>query len=205
MIEIYDNLLQIAVLLFCINAAGFRAVRFRSRSWSILGFFFGSWMLGDLYWLACLVFYKTTPQISVISDLNWYASFLFLYLLLRHVSPPEKLQRSSPLSWLGPVFAAGMAVFFMFWGEIISNLIYAGLMGLLLFSVIRRLADKSNTGRQRFLLVLLLAFCLLEYSLWTASCFWNEEVALHPYYLFDLLVTLSFLLYLPAVKKAVTE
>ena len=205
MIERYENALQVVVLAICIIITIIRAARFRSRSWTILAFFYGGWMLGEIYWIACLLFYDKTPQISVISDLSWYASYIFLYMLLRHLLPPEKITGISLISWIGPVFAVGMAVFFMFHGEIVSNLIYAGLMGLLLFSAIRRLTQKDMETRKRFLPLIILILCLLEYALWTASCFWNEELLFQPYYVFDILLTLCLPFFLPATKKAVTE
>ena len=203
MIERYENALQIAVLAICVIVAVYRAVRYRSRSWTLLSFFYGSCLLGDVYWLVCLLFYGDTPQISIVSDLSWYAAYIFLYLLFRQTAPPEELKDANTVSWLGPVFALGMAVFFMHWGEIVSNLIYAVLMGLLLYAAVRRLADKSRPGRHSFLPAMILIFCLLEYSLWTASCFWDETVLVHPYYVFDMLLTVSFLFFIPATKKAV--
>ena len=200
MIEQIDNGIQIAVLAICVIAAIFKAAKYRSRSWTLLAFFYASWLLGDIYWTVCLHFYDKTPEISVVSDLSWYASYIFLYLLLRHNSPPEALAGKKITPWLGPVFATLMALFFMQRGEIISNLIYAGLMGLLLYAAISRLTER----RDRALPVVILIFCLLEYALWTASCFWNDPIQFHPYYCFDLLLTLSFPFFLPAARKAVT-
>ena len=204
MIERYENAIQIAILAVCVIMASYRAVTYRSRSWTLLSLFYGSWVLGDVYWLVCLLFYDKTPHISVVADLSWYASYIFLYLLLRSTSPPEEIKETRLISWLGPVFAIGMAVFFMFRGEIMSNIIYGGLMGLLLFSSIRRLADKDRPGCNPFLPAMILIFCLLEYGLWTASCFWDETVLLHPYYIFDILLTVSLPFFIPAAKKAVT-
>ena len=144
MIESIDNGIQITVLVVCVIAAIFKAARHRSRSWTLLTFFYASWLLGDIYWTVCLLFYDKTPEISVASDLSWYASYIFLYLLLRHTSPPEELEGKIITPWLGPVFALGMALFFMQRGEIVNDLIYAGLMGLLLFSTIRRLTERRN-------------------------------------------------------------
>ena len=200
MIEQIDNGLQIAVLVLCVTAAIFKAAGYRSRSWTLLAFFYGSWLLGDVYWSVCLLFYDKTPEISVVSDLSWYASYIFLYMLLRRVSPPEELAGRRILPWLGPVFALGMALFFMRRGEIVNNLIYAALMGLLLYASIHRLIERRN----RTLPALILVFCLLEYALWTASCFWNDAILLHPYYWFDFLLTVSFPFFLPAVRKAVS-
>ena len=197
MIERIENALQIGVLVVCAAIAVYRTVKHRGEAWMLLSFFYGSWLLGDIYWLACLVFYDGTPQISAVSDLSWYASYIFLYLLLRHTAPPEKPFGTKVLPWLGPVFTAGMAVFFMLRGEIAANVAYAALMGFLLYAAIRRLAER----RSLTLSVLILVFCLLEYALWTASCFWNDEIVLHPYYWFDFLLTVSFPFFLPATER----
>ena len=197
MIERIENALQIGTLVVCAAIALYRIVKRRGEAWTLLSFFYGSWLLGDVYWLACLVFYDGTPQISAVSDLSWYASYIFLYLLLRHTAPPEKPFGAKVLPWLGPVFTAGMGVFFMLRGEIAANVAYAALMGFLLYAAIRRLMERRSV----YLSVLILVFCLLEYALWTASCFWNDEIVLHPYYWFDFLLTVSFPFFLPATER----
>ena len=205
MIESFDNSLQIIVLLICASIALYKAITQHSQTWVLAFLFFGSWVLGDIYWLVCLLFYGKTPQISIVSDLSWYASYIFLYLLLYHRSAPDKESIKHLIPWLGPIFAAGMAIFFMQWGEILSNLIYASLMGLLLFAALGRKIDRRRYRNQHFLSGMILLFCLLEYGLWTASCFWSSDTLSNPYYWFDFLLTLSFIFLLPAIKKAVTE
>ncbi|MBQ1318576.1 MAG: hypothetical protein IIY47_02935 [Solobacterium sp.] len=205
MIESIENALQIIVLLICSGIALYRAIANHSQTWVLAFLFFGSWLLGDIYWLVCLLFYGQTPQISIVSDLSWYGSYIFLYLLLYHSSAPDKDSRKHRLPWLGPVFAAGMAVFFITQGELLSNLIYASLMGLLLFAALSRKIDRKRYQNQQFLSGMILLFCLLEYGLWTASCFWKTDTLSNPYYWFDFLLTVSFVFFLPAIKKAVTE
>lgn len=205
MIESIENALQIIVLLICSGIALYRAIANHSQTWVLAFLFFGSWLLGDIYWLVCLLFYGQTPQISIVSDLSWYGSYIFLYLLLYHSSAPDKDSRKHRLPWLGPVFAAGMAVFFITQGELLSNLIYASLMGLLLFAALNRQINRKQYQNQQLLSGMILLFCLLEYGLWTASCFWKTDTLSNPYYWFDFLLTLSFVFFLPAIKKAVTE
>ena len=95
MIESIDNGIQITVLVVCVIAAIFKAARHRSRSWTLLTFFYASWLLGDIYWTVCLLFYDKTPEISVVSDLSWYASYIFLYLQVV-LGPGTQLRRNSP-------------------------------------------------------------------------------------------------------------
>ena len=203
MIESIDNSLQIVVLLICAGIAVQRSIKYRSRSWTLLFFFFGSWVLGSIYWLMCLLFYDKTPQISAVSDLSWYASLLFLYLLLSRLAPYEGLKRKRFLPWAGPVFAAAMAMFFMLRGEILSNLVYAVFMGLLMFSSVRILSDGAVHRKQHFLAIVVLVLCLLEYALLVSSCFWTSDTLANPYYWFDFLITACFPLIILATKKAV--
>ncbi len=204
MIELYENIIQITVLIICVIVALSRSLAARSRTLAMLSFVYGSWVLGDLYWLACLLFFDKTPEISVVSDLSWYASYIFLFLLLRYIIPPEELSGTKAVAWLGPLFTAGMAFFFMTFGDILNNLIYAALMGFLFYASLRRLADTGVSRPKLILPLLILIFCLLEYGLWTASCFGSNDAVNYPYYIFDLLLTVSFPFFLPAVKKAVT-
>ena len=96
-----------------------------------------------------------------------------------------------------------MAGFFMQWGEIMSNLIYALILGLLLFSAIRRLVDAHLFRAERSLCVTTIIFCLLIYCLWITSCFWKTDTLANPYYWFDFLLTASFPFFLPATRRAV--
>lgn len=204
MIESYENAIQVTVLLACLGIALIRAVSQRERGWTLLFFFYGSWALGDLYWLLCLIFFDKSPQFSVVSDLSWYASFIFLYLLICQIAPPEKDSKWL-LPWLGPLFTTGMALYYMQWGNVISNLICAAMLGLLLYAAIARLLDRKTYGRQRFLCVMIIIFCLLEHGLWISSCIFEWDGLRNPYYWFDFLLTLSFPCFLPATKKAVAS
>ena len=203
MIERYENIIQIAVLFCCILAALYKALTYKSRTWSLLAFFYGGLALGDLFWLFCLILFGQTPQMSIVSDLSWYASYLFLYLLLRHIAPPVQNGEKRLLPWLGFVFTFGIAVFFMQWGEVMTNLAYAFLMGMLICAAVRRLTEQPRRSECRYFCILILVFCLLEYALWISSCFWTEEGIGNPYYWIDFLLTVCYTFFLPATRKAV--
>ena len=148
------------------------------------------------------IFTGRTPRISVVSDLSWYAAYLFLYLLLRHITPQVSGREERIYPLLGPAFTLAMAAVYSQWGGVLNNIIYALLMGLLIGAAIRRLPGEGNRACRRFVIVTLV-FCLLEYCLWTASCIWEGDTLRNPYYWFDLLLTASFPGFLPATGKAV--
>lgn len=205
MIERADTIIQIAALIICIGISIGKAVAYQSRTWTLAAFFFGSYLLGDIFWMVCLIFYGRTPQIPIISDLSWYASYSFLYLLLLQAAPTKAGDKRHCLQWIGPIYAFVMATFFMQWGAIVSNLIYAAIMGLIFFASIGRLLEAERYRKQRFLAFMVPTICLMEYGLWISSCVFDGETLANPYYWFDLLLTVVCLISLPAIKKAVTK
>lgn len=91
----------------------------------------------------------------------------------------------------------------MQWGNIVSNLIYGALMGLVMFAALHRLSGSEQYGHVKMLCVLTLVLCLLEYTMWTISCYYEGEDIGNPYYLFDLLITVIFPFFLRGTRKAV--
>ena len=83
MIESLENAIQIAALLVLAVISLCMAVRKKDRVWVYLFFFYGSAMLGDIYWVVYLVFFSKNPETSLVPDLSWLASYIFIYLILK--------------------------------------------------------------------------------------------------------------------------
>ena len=204
MTEIIVNGIQTAVLAVCFVIALLKAVRTRDRAWALLAFFYFGWMLGDAYWQICMIFYGDTPDVSIVSDITWYAAFIFLYMLIRQTATPENGAVRTFLPWLGPIFTVAMAVYYMQFGQYVSNVIYAGLLGLILLAVIRRLTEREKYANARFLCLAAGLFCLFEHGEWVSSCIVSGyDSILNPYFIFDLLLTACFVVFIPATRKAV--
>ncbi len=223
MIEIIENTIQLVLTGICAWLALYRAVRSKEHAWALLGLFFGIFFLGDLYWLLFLVFYKKTPQYYSVSDLSWYTSYLFLLLMLIYIrveicgqrmpgmrqcgGPAGWVRQFPPLLWCVPVFTAGMCVFYMQRGDYLSNIVAAALMTGLIWHALSGLislrGQPEQQGRLRMLFFITILFCLTEYALWTSSCFWMGDTIANVYYWFDLLLSVTFVLFLPALRKAV--
>lgn len=210
MIETFINLVQVVVLTICAGISLYTAFRKHSRTWTILFFFYGTYLLGDIYWQICLFYYGSTPEISVVSDLSWYAAYLFIYLLLStQVGKDKPVQRNRKryVAFIGPVFTVLMAVFYMNWGEIASNIVYAVIMGAVLYTAISCLLNAKCEQDSKYNIKALsnvsIVIVLLEYGDWTFSCFWDIPVMQYAYYASDFLMTLSFPLFFAAMKKEV--
>jgi hypothetical protein len=205
MIESYENGLQIIVLLLCTAISVWSAVRTRNRAWTLLSLFYGSWVLGDLYWEMFLIFIGRTPSIFYVAEFSWKASYLFLFMLIRFLVPAEAWKNRNPLPWLGVIFSAAMCVFYLQWGDVADNLLCAVLMGLLFFHLIRSVQYLRSSGERRLLLFCAagLVFCVMEYVTWTASCFSTGDSLTNPYFIADTVLTFSFIPLLFGVRKAV--
>ena len=208
MIETIENLLQLLILLICTGISLSWAIRERGGTAILLFFFYASFALADLYWLLYLVFYEKSPVIFYVSDLSWYASYLFLYMLVQQMADPEEQKFRLTALWALPAFCIVMCLFYMQWGDYLSNAICAVLMSLLLCHSVRGLVymrSHPQAAANRPLYIAILVFCMLEYGVWTTSCFWVGDTWKNPYFIFDCLMTVykPFLLY--SYKKAVTE
>ena len=110
--------------------------------------------------------------------------------------------------YLIPVFTAVMCCFFIYQGgEIVSNLITLCLMTVLLWNSIDGLKGMTCNGKthdpKKNIYLLTILFCFLEYALWTASCFWIGDRITNPYFWFDTMISVCFILYAAYMRKVV--
>ena len=109
--------------------------------------------------------------------------------------------------WLAPAFGVPLLAFYCTFGDILSNLIWCGMMIWFSYCAIRGLAyAETRTGaarNMRYFHIGVLCFAFAEYLLWTAGCFWPDTSPASPVFWCDMLLTLTILGLLPAVRKAV--
>ena len=206
MIEMAENLIQLLVLIFCFGMTCYQFTRRSSRAWLLLSLYYLTMLMGQLYWVLMLVLLHRSAMLDYVSESTWFAAYLFLFLLARHLLPEGAVPTRSAALWIGPVFAACMAIFYMQWGKIMSNICTAVAMGLILQNVTRGLIlTRGSSARQypaKRCFLAVLGICIAEYALWTASCFWSGETFANPYYWMDLLLTFCMLFLFIAVKEA---
>lgn len=204
MIETLENGAQLVAVTVCMILSLRCLARERGRVFELLALYYCCDMLGDLYWQLHLFFYRQTPQVQYVSDVSWLASWLFLYCVLCHVSTPEERRFRHPLMLLPPLFAAGMCAFYLKWGAILSNLTTAVMMSLIMVHAVRGLLYLCGSREpRRTLYIAALFYCACEYAAWTASCFFWCDSLTSPYFWCDAALTVSIVLTLPAVRKAV--
>ncbi len=161
--------------------------------------FYGCFALGALYWTLYLFLFSQTPQVFYVSEVGWISSVLFLLILQDKLALADGKGRSTRAAWLTPAVGVPLMVFFCTYGDILSNLIWCGLIMLVSFRAICGLSQK----RARAFHAAALCFAVAEYALWTAGCFFESDSLRSPCFYLDLLLTGTVLALFPATRRAV--
>lgn len=204
-VESIENLIQLGALGICVAVSGQYYYSSKRHEWAMLFLAVLVYFLGDMYLQLYLIFYGEAPYYSHISYLSWYASYLFLILLIIDYRGKNRKRLKSPWMWLIPAFTAGMALFYMLQADYISNIICAVLMSTLIWLAIEGfvLAEEEGKKNARLFYITVLALCFTEYVSWTVSSIWTDDSITNPYFWTDSFLSLIFI-YLPLpLRKAV--
>ena len=133
---------------------------------------------------------------------------IFLRILQATLTGSEERTFRCRRAWLALLVGVPLVVFYCTYGDILSNLIWCGMMILLSFCSVRGLVyANAQTGAARelrYFHIGVLFFVVSEYLLWTAGCFWRNDSLASPAFWCDLLLTLAILGLLPATRRAVS-
>ena len=207
--ELIENLLQLSVTFIAACLAGFAYRKSGRQAYFLLLCFYGCFALGALYWTLYLLLFNTTPRVFYVSEFGWVSSVIFLRILQDTLTSPKERALRCPTAWLALLVGVPLLVFYCTYGDILSNLIWCGMMILLSFCSIRGLVyANAQTGaarNMRWFHIGVLCFAASEYLLWTAGCFWRNDSLASPAFWCDLLLTFAILGLLPATRRAVNS
>ena len=207
--EVISNLLQAAVTLLGFFLGGIRYLKSRKQEYFLLTCFYGCFFLGSFYWTMYLLLFSKTPQVFYVSEFGWVASVIFLYLLQYTLSSAGERRFLTRKALIAPLIGIPLCVFYCTFGDVLSNLLWCGMMIVISHHSIRGLAyayTQTGTARElRHFHIGVLCYTAVEYALWTSGCFWSGASISSPYCWFDFLLTLCLLALLPATKKAVVK
>ena len=205
--ELIENLLQLLVTFVGALLSGIAYRKSGRQVYFLLLCFYGCFALGALYWTLYLLLFDTTPRVFYVSEFGWVASLIFLRILQATLAGADERGFRCRRAWLAPAFGVPLLAFYCTFGDILSNLIWCGMMIVLSYCAIRGLIyAKTQTGAARDIRhfhIGVLCFAFAEYLLWTAGCFWPDTSPASPTFWCDMLLTLAILGLLPATRKAV--
>ena len=207
MIDNIDNVIQVTAVGICGVISFARAISSRKREWLLLGLFYAAAFAGTLYWMIYAGLYEEkTPYDPFIAYLSWYTSYYFLILVLLYIKGGKLLKLPPPFMLYVPAFTVGMFAYYITFGSVLSNFITLVLMTILIWNAVDgqlliRGGEEPDKNKGPFYQMVLI-FCTAEYLLWTASCIWSGDTITNPYYVFDMALSVCYVLFVPAMRKA---
>ena len=205
--ELVSNLLQFIVTLLGFCLSGVRYLKSRSQSYFLLTCFYGCFTLGSLYWTLYLLLFSETPPIFYVSEFGWVAGVIFLHILQYTLSSAKERGFPCRKALIAPLIGVPLCIFYCTFGDILSNLLWCGMMTVVSYHAIRGLvyaqAQTKAARDLRYFHIGVLCYVAAEYALWTTGCLWPGSSVFHPSFWLDLLLTFCLFALLPATRKAV--
>ncbi len=126
--ELIENLLQLLVTFVGALLSGIAYRKSGRQAYFLLLCFYGCFALGALYWTLYLLLFDTTPRVFYVSEFGWVASVIFLRILQATLAEQDERSFRCRRAWLAPAFGVPLLAFYCTFGDILSNLIWCGMM-----------------------------------------------------------------------------
>ena len=186
-LESFENILSllctIVGLLYCV----FKYIEIPRRGFRLLIGFFLAKFLSEYYWTIYELVMRTYPDVSAfMAYLGWNISYLCLFLAMLFMRREDARRFFHPVMLL-PILV-NVPQFFLYnrYGGLLNNLWEVGITTLTMILCLQELTYhlKARESRRRFpwLSLLVLAYLILSYGMWTSSCFEWESELLSPYF-----------------------
>lgn len=183
--ELFSNFFQIAVTMLGFCMSGIRYLKDRKQAYFLLTCFYGCFALGSLYWTLYLLLFSETPQVFYVSEFGWVSSVIFLHLLQYTLSSDGERRFLTGKALIAPLIGVPLCVFYCTFGDVLSNLLWCGMMIVVSYHSIRGLAyAQIQTGtacKMRYFHIGVLCYVAVEYVLWISGCLWPGYSISAPY------------------------
>ena len=176
-------------------------------------------LLGNAYWLGYLLVFGETPQYSYIPEMAWFASYLFLLMLLVEADRRRGMSAVVPMAWVPVVVCGVCCVYYIAsHGSPLLNIADNGIMAAIGYFSVRggvasrsaavsdgnRLADNRHLAYNRAFHIAALVYVIVEQLLWLSSCFLEPGPILlvEPYIVINFASTVCFPLILACAWRS---
>ena len=146
--ELIENLLQLLTTFVGALLSGISYRKSGRQAYFLLLCFYGCFALGALYWTLYLLLFDTTPRVFYVSEFGWVASVIFLRILQATLATQDERSFRCRRAWLAPAFGVPLLAFYCIFGDILSNLIWCGMMIWLSFCAIRGAFARAVGAKQ---------------------------------------------------------
>ena len=165
----------------------FKYIEVPRRGCLYLIIFFLTHFLSDYYWTIYSLATRSDPDVAgFITNLGWNIGYIFLLLAVLELRYDGARGFFHPVMLLPVIINIPQLILYCSYGSILNNLWEVGITTLIMVCCLKgimyyHVKKKEYEARFPHFYVLVLIFMLMEYGMWTASCFaWPSEV-MSPY------------------------
>ena len=208
MIEAISDAVQVLVLTVSLGLSLMRALSPRNTAWLSLACFFSCMLFGDAYYFGYQMLFGETPHYSVIADVSWIASYLFLLMLLIECHQQRPISAPVPAAWIPVVVCVACGIYYtVSFGDLLINIADNGLLAAIGYFAVLGLVAQPTKGLagNRLFYAAILFFIAVEQAVWLSSCFidWAALGAtLIPYVVSNYVLSLSMALILACAWRS---
>ncbi|MBO4278239.1 MAG: HD domain-containing protein [Spirochaetales bacterium] len=195
--DIFSLLCTIIGLLFCI----FKYIEApRHRVYSCLLVFFLANFLSEYYWTIYELVMRIHPDVSMfVAYLGWNIGYVVLFLAVLSIRRDDAKRFFHPVMLLPVALNIPQFILYIQYGGILNNVWEVGFTTVTMVFCLQDIVFYvKNRGSQKtlpWLSILVLAYLVSMYGMWTASCFdWSTEIT-SPYLYFCILSSLLCLFF----------
>ena len=200
--DIFSLLCTIVGLLYCI----FRYIETPRNVYRCLLVFFLANFLSEYYWTIYELVMQSYPDVSMfVAYLGWNVGYVLLFLSVFFIRSEGAKRYFHPIMLLPVLLNIPQFVLYIQYGGILNNIWEVAFTTLTMYFCLQDIMyfvkNRGNLKRIPWLSILVLAYLVSMYGMWTSSCFdWSSEVV-NPYLYFSVSSSLLCLFFAHAAAK----
>ena len=169
---LYSILMNVAALMICL----FQHVKRPRKVWFYAVVFMLSELLSNYYWGVYVLVMGDSPNVSsLLAYFGWDTSFLVMSVILIALIKEEKVLFFSPLALLPVPLNIYQFMLYMQFGGLFNNVwqvFFTTVIEMLSLNIIiYYFKNRENGARKPYVASVCLGFMVVEYTMWTSSCF----------------------------------
>lgn len=202
----FENILALFVTIVGLLSCLFKYIEIPRRGYLYLVVFFLSSFFSDYYWTIYTLVMHYNPNVSeFLAYLGWSVGYVFLLLAVLHIRKEGAKRYFHPVI-LWPVLTNACQFFiYIKYGGIFNNLCQVGITTAIMIVCMQELMyyfkNKKSGAAFPYLATLALLFTILEYGMWTSSCFFWNAGFLDPYLYCTVISSLILITFAWAMEK----
>ena len=181
--NIISLLCTIAGVIYCV----FQYIETPKRGYRFLAIFFLANFLSEYYWTIYELIMRSYPDVSAfVAYLGWNVGYLFLLFAAFFLRREGAKRYFHPLVLLPVLFSVPQFFLYIQYGGFLNNLWEVGTTTLtMVFCMQELLYYRKNKEKNRafpWFSLIVLAYLVASYGMWTSSCFAWESELYNPYF-----------------------